>query len=110
MAGVPRISSSHLNDHKGLTPLLTMGPVRGPMFTSAPVLRATAMSACLISAALRKRLSGLYSRAVLTTASRSDETAELIRRSGRSANENGGSRRGARGVNAWGVGGPSAKG
>src|SRR5512147_2397109 len=98
MSGVPRISSSHLKVHKGLIPpLAAFGPVCGPAETEtgAPVLRATAISACFISAVVLNRLSGLYSKAVLTTASISGETFELMRRIGRSEKEKGGSRRGS---------------
>src|SRR5215207_95229 len=78
--------------------LLAIGLGCGLAWINAPVLRATTVSACFISATVRKRLSGLYSNAILTTASISGETFELMRRMGRSENENGGSSRGSRRV------------
>src|SRR5690242_7841746 len=98
--GVLRISSSHLKDHNGLIPALDTGRA-DDIFVSVPVLRATPISASFMAVVLGNRSVGLYCSAVLTTASISTEMLVLIRRMGRSANENGGSRRGSRRVKAW---------
>src|SRR6266542_5676375 len=98
--GVPRISSSHLKDQSGLIPPLETGKVE-TILESMPVLRATFISASFMALAFWKRSAGLYCKAVLITASNSIETLELIRRTGRSAKENGGSRRGSRLVMEW---------
>src|SRR5688572_9435477 len=97
--GVLRISSSHLNDHKGLMPPLDTGSAE-EIFSSVPVFRATPIRASFMATVLGNRSLGLYCKAVLTTASISTEILVLIRRIGRSANEKGGSRRGSRRVNA----------
>src|SRR5688572_11435321 len=98
--GVLRISSSHLNDHKGLIPPLDTGSA-DDIFSSVPVFRATPIRASFMATVLGNLSPGLYCKAVLTTASISAETFVLIRRMGRSPNEKGGSRRGSRRVNAW---------
>ena len=103
--GVPRISSSHLKDQSGLIPPPTLPPLAigkaEAILVSIPVLRATFINASLMVSALGKRSAGVYCKAVLMTASNSGETLELMRRTGRSAKENGGSRRGSRRVMEW---------
>src|SRR5689334_8137738 len=98
--GVLRISSSHLNDHNGLMPPLDTGNAED-IFSRVPVFRATPIKASFMATVLGNLSLGLYCKAVLTTASISTDTFVLIRRIGRSPNENGGSRRGSRRVKAW---------